>query len=371
MAVHKEISYGNIDELCLDPQNPRLGRHNTEKSLSQLDVLNLMRDWTLDELALSYLESGGFWVQEALLVVDEGQNCLIVVEGNRRLAALKYLQMAYDDNENIPHRFKLLASEYVLPPGLFDRVPYLLADSRSDVQAFLGFRHVTGIKEWAPAEKAEFISKLIDEGMTYEQVRRKIGSKTPTVRQNYVAYRLLKQLENQVEDFDPNLRSVQNRFSVMYLSLRTPGVQEYLQLNMEASPQDALNPVPEDRLEKLGNFSRWMFGTDKIPPLLPESRRVDDFGKILQNEESIEYLESEPEPVFELAYQKAGGDIDELANNLRTVANLLQYSLSEVHLHTNNNEIKGAVRLIGKHVSQMLNAFPSIKRELFEENNDA
>ena len=37
---------------------------------SQEEVLDLMRDWVLEELAISYLESG-FWTHEALLVVEE------------------------------------------------------------------------------------------------------------------------------------------------------------------------------------------------------------------------------------------------------------------------------------------------------------
>ena len=52
-----------------------------------------MTDWTLDELAVSFIENS-FWPQEALMVVEEelyGTGHRIVVEGNRRLAALKLL----------------------------------------------------------------------------------------------------------------------------------------------------------------------------------------------------------------------------------------------------------------------------------------
>ena len=66
-----------------------------------------MRNWVLEELAISYLESG-FWTHEALLVVKEtlyGQPHLVVVEGNRRLAALKYLHAAYHEEE-VPQKWK-------------------------------------------------------------------------------------------------------------------------------------------------------------------------------------------------------------------------------------------------------------------------
>ncbi len=108
-----------------------------------------------------------------------------------------------------------------MPAKLFERIPYILVDSRDDVRAFLGYRHVTGIKEWNPAEKAQYIAQLIEKGkLTYDQVMRKIGSKTPTVRQNYFTYRLLLQMEG---DEDISVEHVEEKFSVLYLSLRTTG----------------------------------------------------------------------------------------------------------------------------------------------------
>ncbi|MGC3992065.1 MAG: hypothetical protein QM796_20705 [Chthoniobacteraceae bacterium] len=84
MAISTKIEYAAIDDLFLDPLNPRLGRNNTGPTVSQETILEIMQDWTLDELATSFLESG-FWLQEALLVVKEriyGKSQLVVVEGN-------------------------------------------------------------------------------------------------------------------------------------------------------------------------------------------------------------------------------------------------------------------------------------------------
>ena len=54
MAVQNKIEYSELRDLYLDASNPRLGRENTERQLSQDRVLELMKDWTLDELALSF-----------------------------------------------------------------------------------------------------------------------------------------------------------------------------------------------------------------------------------------------------------------------------------------------------------------------------
>lgn len=363
MGVNRQILYKSVDELYLDSKNPRLGRHNTERNLSQEEILDLMQDWTLDELAVSYLESGGFWVQEALIVVEEN-NRLIVVEGNRRLAALKYLKMAFEGNPKVPRKWQSYPQTYPLPPKLFEEVPYLRAERREDVQTFLGFRHVTGIKEWAPAEKAEFIAKLIDQGMSYEQVTKRIGSRLSAVRQNNIGYRLLRQLEEQVEEFNPSSPSVQNRFSVMYLSLRTPSVQAYLGINIDELPATVQFPVPPENLEQLQHYSMWIFGTNKTPPLFTDSRQMGEFTKILENQEALEYLETSSEPRFEVARQKAGGDLTELVNSLREAATLLQVSLTAVHLYSDNEDVTRNVNLISKHIRQLSNTFPQIKTEL-------
>ena len=91
-----EIQQAPLNKFYLDAQNPRLGRYYANTNLSQEDILDLMRNWVLDELAVSYIESG-FWTHEALLVVEEkvnGKPRFVVIEGNRRLAALIYLHRA-------------------------------------------------------------------------------------------------------------------------------------------------------------------------------------------------------------------------------------------------------------------------------------
>ena len=205
------IELANIDDLNLDPKNPRLGRHEIEKGLSQDDVLALMLDWSLDELAVSFLENG-FWPQEALIVVREPlpsstTPVLIVVEGNRRLAALRLLQRARVGQEKSSKWKDYVNGATAEQLDQLTQAPYIEMQNRRSVQGYLGFRHVTGIKEWSPAEKAQFIAHLIeDEGLDYEQVRRRIGSKAPTVRQHYVAYRLLLQMEEETDTIDVSSR---------------------------------------------------------------------------------------------------------------------------------------------------------------------
>ena len=65
MAISKELKFVTLNDLYLDPTNPRLGRNNTGREVEQSSVLDHMKDWTLEELAVSFLEAGAFWTHEA------------------------------------------------------------------------------------------------------------------------------------------------------------------------------------------------------------------------------------------------------------------------------------------------------------------
>jgi hypothetical protein len=366
MSVQNRIEYAELKDLYLDALNPRLGRENTGRQLSQDKVLDKMKDWTLEELALSFLESG-FWPQEALLVVEEpldGQQRLVVVEGNRRLAALKLLKLAFDGKPE-SKKWRELVSRQKPAQNLFSEIPFIRVGSRKDVVAFLGFRHVTGIKEWNPAEKAEYIADLVERHkMGYDEIRRKIGSKTDTVRRNYISYRLLLQMEGE-EEID--LKRVENKFSVLYLSLRTEGAQKYLHVDIQAEPDKARKPVPQSRLEALAKFALWLFGDEEHDPIVKESRYVERFGKVLLDKKAVEYLERTDRPSLDFAYRIAGGDELEIIEFLQKAADNTEQALSLVHHYKGSFEVQSAVKRLGTDVYQLVKIFPKTKQEIEKE----
>ena len=367
MAVGTDIQYAKVEALLLDPKNPRLGRRRVAENASQETLLDWMHDFTLDELAHSYIENGAFWIQEPLLVVEEtlnGESGLYVVEGNRRLAALKYLKMAVD-GDPFKKRWSEMVAGREIPKELFECVPYLKADARSDIQAYLGFRHVTGIKQWDADEKASFIAQLIDEeGFTYQQVMRKIGSKTPTVRQNYIAYRLLLQMEDTVEDLD--IEESENRFAILYMTINTEGAQNYLQIDLSADPKSAQKPVPKDKLENLKCFATWLFGNEETEPLVTDTRQVSKFGHILNSEESITYLKSTKRPSFEVADRIAGGDEKEIVKYVEEAAHSMELALTRAHAYKASADLRNAVERAGGDALQLLGLYPDLKKDLIE-----
>ena len=375
MPLSHTIEFVALEQLSLDPRNPRLGLGNAEPLATQECVLELMRGWNLEELAVSFLENG-FWPQEAVIVVKEElynePDMLVVVEGNRRIAALKYLQRAIVGNH--PSRtWRTLVQGVAARSELFAQIPYILAGSRADVTAYLGFRHVTGIKQWEPTQKAEFIASMIDDlEMSYDIVRKQIGMQTDTVRRNYIAYRVVKQIETL--DIEVSEQGLESRFSVLFLSLREEGVRSFLGIDLRVEPTEANVPVPHAMESNLSDFAKWLFGTDRQRPLFADSRYISSFAKILSNPDAVDYLRSSPVPSFDVALQKAGVEDEEIETQLKEASIQIELALSRVHLYVHSEPIQKAMLRLARNAKELVSKFPSIAEQIGlgeGESNDA
>ncbi|MGC3992066.1 MAG: hypothetical protein QM796_20710 [Chthoniobacteraceae bacterium] len=147
---------------------------------------------------------------------------------------------------------------------------------------------------------------------------------------------------------------------MLYLSLRSAGTQKYLHIDIKAEPEKAKFPVPRSRLEELKKFALWLFG-HKQPPLFTDSRRVDDFGRILENSKAVDYLDRTERPNFEVAFRMSGGDEPELLKLIAAAADNIELALGKVHLHAKSERIQKAVERCGADALQLLNVFPKIR----------
>lgn len=318
----------HIDRLRLDPQNPRLGRDKRKANLGQEGLLSEMSGWSLDELIDSFAQAGGFWTQDALIVVP-GADVFVVIEGNRRLAAIKMLFGALTGQVEPPRWLAERLQTYrpALDDAIFTSLPVLVADRREDVLAYLGFRHVTGIKQWRPAEKAEFITNLVDQqNMTYREVARQIGSRADAVRQNYTAFKMLLQME-EVEGFDWS--EVEERFSLLFLSIRSGGTREFLGVDLQGERPRSPKPIPQGKSEHTREFVGWLFGSGDHKPIVRDSRNVDRFGEILGESRAVEYLRTARQPDFETAYSLTAS-ADLVVEPLNEAARHLRLALAEI-----------------------------------------
>ena len=91
MTANPEYIKIPLDKLKLDPNNPRLPKSLRVKGASEEEIIEYMLlDASLIELMMAIGENN-FFPGEQLLVVKDMGDSYKVVEGNRRLSAVKLL----------------------------------------------------------------------------------------------------------------------------------------------------------------------------------------------------------------------------------------------------------------------------------------
>jgi uncharacterized protein with HEPN domain len=200
--------------------------------------------------------------------------------------------------------------------------------------------------------------------LDYGEVMRMIGSKQQTVRQNYISYRLLLQAEETTNIPQENF---EDRFSVMYLSLRTDGVQKYLQIDIKAEAEKVRREIPKIHKKALTNFALWLFGDDNRLPLFTDSRQVDNFGRVLENPDAVQYLERNENPSFDIALRMAGGDEPEIIKLVNKASDNIELALTRAHHYKKSKKLETAVERLGTDTRRLLELFPNTKDKIYQE----
>lgn len=149
-----------VGSLCLDRENPRLtGRadHHSEEAL----VAELYRSAELDEL-LQSMSSNGYLDIEPLVVMEGPESGeLVVLEGNRRLAAIRLLtEPDFVSRTRIGEGLRLTVPE--IPASLrptFEQVTVYRVSDREQARPLIGFKHINGPQKWDAYAKARFAAK--------------------------------------------------------------------------------------------------------------------------------------------------------------------------------------------------------------------
>lgn len=161
-----------IAGLHLDPKNPRLGRETSNRAPREIIQYLFEHDKAV-EVAQS-IATRGYFANEPLLAIKENDQ-LIVVEGNRRLAALKALREPGLLDNPIRRHVERLARQ-IEDPNDIARVPVTLAPSRRATDRLIAGRHVgTPVLAWRAENRASFILEKLAEGYTNAQLLDQLG----------------------------------------------------------------------------------------------------------------------------------------------------------------------------------------------------
>lgn len=279
-----------IDTLRLDAGNPRIAELvAAETELSQEDLLTLLWKYmAVDELALS-MAANGYFPNEELYAQPGPGGTWIVVEGNRRLAAAQLLR-----SPSLVERLGLegvpMASASVL--ATLEKLPVVKLGDRRDAWRYLGFKHVNGQKTWGSYSKAQYIGWVHDTlGVPLDEIAKTIGDQHATAKRLYRGIRIVLQAEQRGVWYRKHRSRDHFAFSHLYTGLGYSGIQSFLGIDPEVF--DTTTPVPEDRLQNLGELATWLWGDksrDADPEIRSQNPDLRILDEVLQNDRGIAAL---------------------------------------------------------------------------------
>lgn len=275
-----------VDGLKFDPENPRFTPDmevDDDSDPSTIRGLNGRAD--LQELIQS-ISASGYVDIEPLVVMFKGRE-LIVLEGNRRLAALKVLSdpsLAREADIQIPQvnaAFRRTLEE----------VTVYRVEDRASARDFIGFKHINGPHRWDSLAKAKFAAEWFvreqAKGVTVANIARRMGDRHDTIRRMVVGYFVLDQAKRN------KIFSVSGRFpapgpiafSHLYTALDRPSYREFLGLpeDWRTAPPSP-DAVPKNKLENLRKLLVWLFGSkddDEAPIVTSQNPHLKQLGEVL------------------------------------------------------------------------------------------
>jgi len=285
--TRKNIS---ISKLHFDSENPRLpsdmDRSNDEAVLHWMirkgDIIDLM----------AAIGATDFSSAEAVLVIekDGSPGEYEVVEGNRRLAAVKLLS----DPGRAQIRKKTVHE--IVDNAKFKpyEIPVLIYPDRTEILTYLGYRHITGVKAWGAAEKAKYLKQLfayyLNQGMEAEKVFHTISkatASTPYYAKKTLTTLALADLANDEAYWQlDRLKQADVKFSVLGTALNHSQIVDFL--GLESVKDYKLEDLKKERLKEL---FKWLF--QRSPDgetVVKESRQLKSLAKVVSNNHALELL---------------------------------------------------------------------------------
>jgi hypothetical protein len=355
----RKIDYIAVPNLRFDPRNPRLPPEAINYSQNQIfDILE--RDFDLLPIAKSMADNG-YFDEEPLIVIpkEKEKGVYTVVEGNRRLAALKLLT---DPNTRARspnrHTYEKLTKSLAEP---LDVVPVVKRKDREEIVPILGFRHIAGIMKWESLSKARYIHDLVEKRgeFDFDRVGRELGVGGPNVKKNYLSYRIYLQ----ARDHDIETKGVEEDFSVFYTALSNLDTQRFIGYSAKYKNHPKLRaPVPKSKLDELAELVGYIYGTSSVQKVIAESRQLRDLGKVLASPSALNYLRSGGS--LKDAYSLTEGEEKALMKSLNRASFNLEESLRYLYKHKDDPEIVKAVQTCVFALLEVLKNFPEVKDSL-------
>jgi len=304
MAIGGALRNVKLGRLRPDWLNPRFPPSAVDSFEDDLDVYAYL-DKKFDTVSVAEsIARHGFFISEPLIAIASGPNDYVVLEGNRRLTALKGLSSEDVRSRMTDPRWIGLQVAAGIDLDGETEIPVLVAESREEVAPILGYRHVTGITPWDPFQQARYVASLIDDeaaDLSADQVSQLIGRDVSEVRAFYRNFSIVEQARDVFEMPDPD--RITDEFGVWTRAMTSTGIRDYIRAPSPRNVQEGSYPLPDEKADQLAKLVVWLFGKPRSDAdkesgrqssdgrVITDSRQLTRLGKVLANSDGQAALE--------------------------------------------------------------------------------
>lgn len=284
--IQDNIESMPVEDLSFDLQNPRLTEFDISVRATDSEVIQVLWD-TMDvrELVLS-IAASGYFRHEPLIVAEEG-GAKIVIEGNRRLAAVRLLlepNLLETGQQHIPAIGDEARDSLRLLP--------VITGTREETWRYIGFKHVNGPARWSSYAKSHYIAKVHNQyGIPLEDIAQQIGDTHRTVERLYRGIAVLEQAET-MNVFDRTDTSTGRfAFSHLYTGLEYDGIGSFVGISSNVNENKDL--IPEEKKEDLRQLFLWLYGSrqQQIRPVIrSQNPDLRNLNTVLESREATAAL---------------------------------------------------------------------------------
>jgi hypothetical protein len=336
-----------IEHLYLDPNNPRFmgvessnltPKDKFKHSKVQQRALANMKNYGIKELRDNIEEVGFLPIDKMVFAEIEGcPNEYYCLEGNRRLAAIKWLLEDQEAGE-VDIGIDIL-------PSIKKIDVYVLEEARDINKAqeiIQGIRHMSGVRDWRPYQKAKVINELISEGKTSSEIGRMFGTNSQTVMRYYRAFLACEEFRK--DSIYGQHWSVE-LFRMFDDVMRRPRLRnDWLGWDEESG---SFKNVTE-----IEYFYKWIIlDPETKERKIPGANYIKDLDEIAAHPEAMEHLKNEGSTLASaLAFTREKHEVPWIAKIEDTIKTLRSMGVTELENLSSENEskLKELVREISK-----------------------
>jgi len=252
-----------VSALTLDLDNPRLQTGTDITTDNEEQVIEALADIAaLDELVTSICTNQYQNLEPLIVYSANGKAPFKVLEGNRRLAAIRLI-----NNPALADSLSIKIPKTINPAVLksIKNVLVYRVANPDEARAFIGFKHINGPQRWDAYAKAKYVTEWYKKAfgsIGIDEIAAKMGDNNNTLRAYIYAILILEQAEK------AQVWSIKDRypargrfaFSHLYTALGREQYQDYLGLT-GWSNTPPLEPIKKKFLENLGEVFSFIYGS--------------------------------------------------------------------------------------------------------------